>query len=241
MKKLTLSGYGKMGKEIEALAPQYGFQIHTIIDQEQDWLDKGKKIKESDVIIDFSIPKVALQNIHHALDLKVPMVIGTTGWHDHLEEIKQVCIQSNNTLIYASNFSVGVNIFFKLNQYLAELMNPQTDYSVMMEETHHTQKLDSPSGTAITLANQIIEKLDKKTDWINEFSSNNDLLPIISHREAQVTGTHEVHYQSDIDKITIAHQAYNRKGFASGALLAAKWATDLKGFYTFDELLFNKD
>ncbi|MBI9036004.1 MAG: 4-hydroxy-tetrahydrodipicolinate reductase, partial [Bacteroidales bacterium] len=163
--KIALLGYGKMGKVIETVALSRGHEIVATIDKKEDWLQKDDAIKQAQVAIEFSVPEAALQNIAACFERNLPVVVGTTGWYDHLEEIKAKCESDNKSLFYASNFSIGVNIFFEINKKLAELMNPYEDYDVYMEETHHIHKLDAPSGTAISLANQILENINRKKNW----------------------------------------------------------------------------
>lgn len=241
MKNLIISGYGRMGKEVEKIAIESGWNIMATVDNQIEWESKSEEIAQGNVIIDFSTPEVVLKNIEKAFDLNVPIVVGTTGWNIHLQHIKNQCIALNKSLVYASNFSIGVNIFFEINKQLAEMMNQQTDYEVSIEEIHHIKKLDSPSGTAISLAQQIIDKLDRKNGYINQptFVNSNEL-SIISKRIANVPGTHSIVYQSAIDDIEIKHTAKSRTGFAKGAIWAAEWIIDKKGFYDFNDILFNK-
>ena len=196
--------------------------------------------------IEFSTPGSVLNNINLCFDAGVPVVVGTTGWYEHLPALKQQCQEDNNTLLYASNFSVGVNIFFHVNKVLSRLMNNYPYYDVQVEEIHHTQKLDSPSGTAITIAEGIIENLDAKKEWVNILSSGdndaaddnvkNDQLLIESFRIDSVPGTHTVIYDSEVDSIEFKHTAHNRNGFALGAVLAAEWVKGKKGFFSAEEM-----
>jgi 4-hydroxy-tetrahydrodipicolinate reductase len=241
MNKLALSGYGKMGKEVEVLALNYGFEVVATIENKAEWESKRSKIIQADVIIDFSMPEVVIDNIYQAFDLNIPIVVGTTGWHANIDTIKVACQNFNGSIIYGSNFSIGVNLFFEINKKLALLMNDHNNYDVDIEEIHHKHKLDSPSGTAITLANQIIENISTKEAWVNTQTTQKNLLPILSIRKDEVPGTHIISYKSDVDQLTITHQAFNRRGFASGALWAANWIIGKKGIYNFSDILFNKD
>ena len=238
--KIALLGYGKMGKEIEEMAINAGHSIALIIDTENDWKQKGKELAKADVAIDFSMPKTAIQNIEKCFAANVPIVVGTTGWYADFETIKRKCQAENQSLFYATNFSLGVNIFDTINKKLAAIMNRFPDYDISISETHHTQKLDAPSGTAISLAAGILENTDRKTHWElvqNQEIIPSNILPIKSFRIEQVPGTHEITYNSAVDEIKISHQAKNRKGFAKGALLAAEWINDKKGVYSMIDLL----
>ncbi|MEO6303897.1 MAG: 4-hydroxy-tetrahydrodipicolinate reductase [Bacteroidia bacterium] len=233
---IALFGYGKMGKEIEAIAVK---RNHTIVLKiNKDNVDKITEadLKKADVIIEFSTPHTVLENIKKCINAQVPVVVGTTGWYDNFEEIKKLCTEKNGTLFHATNFSLGVNLFFKVNTYLAGLMNKYNDYEVSLEEIHHIHKLDKPSGTAITLAEQIINKIDKKTKW-SLSDKNADTLFIKDIREGEVPGTHIIKYQSEVDDIEIMHKAYNRKGFAMGAVVAAEFLNGKKGIYTMSDII----
>ncbi len=234
--KIALFGYGKMGKEIEQIALQRNHEIVLKIDESNVEKITTDDLKKADVGIEFSTPHSVIKNINTALSVQLPLVVGTTGWYDQLDEIKSLCIKNNGALFYASNFSLGVNLFFKVNSYLADLMNKYKDYEVSMEEIHHIHKLDKPSGTAITLANQILEKIDRKSSWsITE--KHADTLFIKDVREGEVPGTHIVRYQSPIDDIEILHKAHNRKGFALGAVIAAEFLQGKKGVFTMSDLI----
>ncbi len=230
--KIALLGYGKMGKAIEKIALERGHEIvlKTTIDT------KKIDITLADIAIDFSSPNVAFNNISICLQNKVPVVSGTTAWLDKYEEAVALCKQNNGAFIYASNFSLGVNLFFELNKKLANIMAKRTDYSVSLEEIHHTQKIDAPSGTAISLAQPILEKFNKK-DWVLGVTNNKKELPIIAKRIDNVAGTHSVKYTSDVDEIEIIHTAKNRKGFALGAVIAAEWLVNKKGVYSMQDVL----
>ena len=234
--KIALIGYGKMGKVIEEIALQKGHTICLTIDlYNLEDLTK-ENLQKADVAIEFTSPENAANNILQCFDAGVPVVCGTTGWLNNLSKVKEICIEQNGSFLYASNFSIGVNIFFELNKKLAELMSKQ-DYNITIEETHHTQKKDAPSGTAITIAEQIIKELSHKKQWVNQESNNAEDLSIISHRIDPAAGTHAVKYSSDVDNIEIIHTAHNRKGFASGAVLAAEFIKDKKGIFTMRDVL----
>jgi len=235
--KLALIGYGKMGKAVEEEAVLRNHTISLVINDAGEWADKFHLLKTCDAAIEFTMPGVAVSNIFKCFDAGVPVVCGTTGWHDALEEVKSRCTQQNGTLFYASNFSPGVNMFFEINRRLAQLMNKLPEYEVKIEEIHHVQKLDAPSGTAITLANDIIGNIDRKSGWTNHPASNPAELEIASVREGQVTGVHTVTWDSAIDTIAIHHEAKNRKGFAIGAVLAAEFIAGKHGIYNMKDLL----
>lgn len=235
--KIALVGYGKMGKAIEAIAVAQGHEVVLKID-----LDNAADLNEAnaaraDVAIEFTGPHSAFDNVMKCLSLGLPVVCGSTGWLDRLEEVKQYCLQQQGTLVYASNFSIGVNLFFELNTYLAKLMQGYPGYEVSMEEIHHTQKKDAPSGTAITLAEQILAHIHRKKQWVNQPSNNAEDLSIISERIDPAPGTHTIKYQSPIDDIEITHTAHNRQGFAGGAVLAAEFASRNKGIFGMKEVL----
>lgn len=235
--KIALLGYGKMGKEVEKIALSRGHEIILRLDSEDDWDTQREKLAEADVAIEFSVPESALTNIFHCFDFNLPVVVGTTGWLGQLEHVKQVCEEHNQALFYASNFSVGVNLFFELNRRLAQLMNNYDEYDARIEETHHIHKLDKPSGTALTLADSIISLLDRKDKWVNDVPEHDYELGVISHREEDVPGTHVVSYTSDIDDIEIRHIAKSRRGFALGAMMAAEWLPRRRGIFTMADLL----
>jgi 4-hydroxy-tetrahydrodipicolinate reductase len=229
--KIALLGYGKMGKEIEKIALKRGHQIVLKID-----IDSGPyDITKTDVAIDFSTPVAAYKNIKHCIDNKIPVVSGTTGWLNKFDELVAYCKKEGGSFLYGSNFSIGVNLFFKLNEYLAKLMYGIEGYDVSIEEIHHIHKLDAPSGTAITLAEQIIEN-SNKTGWNKEVPVEEEVY-IDVKREGDVPGTHTVSYKSDQDMIMIQHKAYSREGFALGAVLAAEWLIDKTGVYNIKDVL----
>ena len=233
---IALIGYGKMGKEIERIALSRGHNIVLTIDK--DNLDKLTKenLQKADVVIEFTVPSSAFGNYKLCMEAGVPVVSGTTGWLDRMEELRKVCDYTKGGFFYASNFSVGVNLFFALNKKLARLMEPFDAYDVEMEEIHHIHKLDAPSGTAITLAEGIFENIGRKDKWELGKSSDSSM-KIIAKREGEVPGTHTVKYFSDVDEISITHKAYNRQGFALGAVLAAEFMSGRNGIYGMKDLL----
>ena len=235
---IALIGYGKMGHEIKKHAPARGHAITVILDREEDWQANETSLKQADVAIEFTAPQSAPANIERCFKLGIPVVCGTTGWHDQLPRIADLCLQMNGTLMHASNFSLGVNIFFELNRKLAAMMATFDNYRVSMSETHHTQKLDAPSGTAVSLAEDIIRAHPGIKSWVlQEEKQKDDQLPVEALRIENVTGTHTVSYHSAIDRIDIRHTAHNRSGFALGALMAAQWVCDKKGVFTMKDLL----
>ena len=235
--RIALIGYGKMGKAIEEVALLRGHDIVLKIDQPNLHDFTRENIAKADVAIEFTSPHTAFDNIKSCIEFGVPVVCGSTGWAEQLEEMKKNCIDKNGSFIYSSNYSVGVNIFFEINKKLAELMASHKDYKVILEETHHTQKKDAPSGTAISLAEQVLELVKRKKQWVNEISDNPEELEIISKRIDPAPGTHSIKYSSAIDDIEIIHTAHNRKGFATGAVLAAEFLKDKKGFFTMKDVL----
>ncbi len=234
--KIVLLGYGKMGKEIEKIALERKHEIVLKVDETNANTVTKEDLKKGDAAIEFSTPHTVQSNIYKCFDAHLPVVVGTTGWYENFEKIKTDCLATNNTLFYATNFSVGVNLFFKVNKYLAELMNNYKDYDVSMKEIHHIHKLDKPSGTAITLAEQIIQEIDRKSGWSID-KQNPETLFIKDIREGEVPGTHIIKYSSPIDDIEIMHKAHNRKGFALGAVLAAEFTHNKKGIYTMSDLI----
>lgn len=233
---IALFGYGKMGKEIEAIALKRNHTVVLKIDKDNRSAITAADLGAADVAIEFSTPDTVLENIYTCLDAQLPVVVGTTGWNTELEKIKKQVIEKNGGLFYASNFSLGVNLFFKINTYLAELMNKYEDYDVSMEEIHHIHKLDKPSGTAISIADQIIGKIERKKKWSIEDKSS-DALFIKDIREGEVPGTHIVKYHSPVDDIEIMHKAHNRKGFALGAVIAAEFLQKKKGIFTMQDII----
>jgi 4-hydroxy-tetrahydrodipicolinate reductase len=244
--KIALLGYGKMGKIIEKIAIDRKHEIVLKIDYDNQHELTAENLQKADVVIEFSTPHTVLGNIEHCFNAGVPIVVGTTGWYNELQQVKQQCEQNNNSLIYASNFSIGVNIFFYVNRVLAKLMNNYPYYDVQVEEIHHTQKIDSPSGTAITIAEGIIENITSKKEWVNALTADgdetaddnikSDQLLIESFRIDSVPGTHTVIYDSEVDSIEFKHTAHNRNGFALGAVMAAEWIKDKKGFHAVQDM-----
>ena len=235
--RIALIGYGKMGKAIEEVAMNRGHQIVLKID-EYNLTDFNKEnISKADVAIEFTGPDSAYENVKKTLSFGIPLVCGSTGWLEKLEEAKKLCAERNGSFIYASNYSVGVNVFFEVNKKLVALMSRNRDYDVQVTEIHHIEKKDSPSGTAITIAEQILESLDRKKIWVNHISENTEELEIISERIDQAAGTHKVKYSSAIDDIEIVHTAHTRQGFALGAVLAAEFLAGKKGIYEMKDVL----
>ena len=234
--KIALIGYGKMGHAIEQIALQRGHEIGSVIDVNNQEDFTSDAFKSADVAIEFSMPAVAMDNYRRAFAAGVPVVSGTTGWLEHLPEIKEAC-KAGQTFFYASNFSLGVNIFFALNKYLAKIMNDFPAYDVRMVETHHVHKLDAPSGTAITLAEGLIDNIERKNKWVEGKEPAEDEIGICSVREGEVPGIHTVIYESDVDTISITHDAKSRMGFALGAVIAAEFTCGKKGFLTMQDML----
>lgn len=235
--KIALIGYGKMGKAIEEIALQRGHEIVLKVGIENLEDNTINNIRKADVAIEFTGPESAFENVVRCIEAGVPVVCGSTGWLSRFEEAKNFCLVHKGALLYASNFSVGVNIFFAINKRLAELMAPHKDYNVSLTEVHHTEKRDAPSGTAITLAEQILDKNAQKKQWVNQPSTRPEDLAIISERIDPAPGTHVITYTSAIDDIEIKHTAHNRKGFATGAVLAAEFLHDKKGIFTMSDVL----
>lgn len=236
--KIALIGYGKMGKEIEKIALNRGHEIVCIIDvnNQQDY--ESDTFRSADVAIEFTNPMVAYTNYMKAFAAGVKVVSGSTGWMDeHGDEIKELCRNGGKTLFWASNFSLGVSIFSAVNKYLAKIMNQFPAYDITMSETHHVHKLDAPSGTAITLAEDILENIDRKDRWVKEEAKSANELPIHSIREGEVCGIHTIRYDSEADSITITHDAKNRKALAFGAVLAAEYTADKQGYLGMSDLL----
>jgi 4-hydroxy-tetrahydrodipicolinate reductase len=229
--KIALLGYGKMGKVIEKIALERGHEIVL----RKDRSDTFEGITNADIAIDFSVPTSAVSHISECLNQNIPVISGTTGWLENYAEMVELCHEKNGSFIYASNFSLGVNIFFELNNYLAKMMKNLKDYNVSMEEIHHTQKLDAPSGTAISLANGIIENTDY-VNWTIENPTANQIY-IDAKRIENVPGTHSVFYDSKVDQIEIKHTAHSREGFALGSVIAAEWLIGKKGVFTMKDVL----
>ncbi|MGF7232631.1 4-hydroxy-tetrahydrodipicolinate reductase [Arachidicoccus sp.] len=238
--KIALIGYGKMGKAIEEIAIAKGHEIvlKINIDNTEDFTDES--IKKADVAIEFTGPETAAANISKCIKAGVAIVSGSTGWLTQWETVAQLIEEKNGAFLYSSNYSVGVNLFFELNKYLAELMEPYPEYNVSLEEIHHTQKKDAPSGTAITLAEQVLQAIKSKKQWVNQPSENKEDLVILSERIDPAPGTHKIMYHSAIDDIEIIHTAHNRKGFAGGAVLAAEFLHNKSGIFTMKDVLFGE-
>jgi 4-hydroxy-tetrahydrodipicolinate reductase len=236
--KIGLMGYGRMGKEIESAAIERTHEVVLKITRSNADFITPDDLKQCDVIIEFTRPDAVLNNIRRCLENNIAVVVGTTGWYQHLNEVKDACSRFNGALFYASNFSIGVNILFEINARLAALMNRRTEYDAEISEVHHIHKLDKPSGTAITLAEGILQQLKRKARWTleQEQAKDADLL-ITSYREDEVVGKHSVRYTSATDEIEIVHNAFSRKGFAYGAVLAAEFLYEKKGVYTMKDIL----
>lgn len=235
--KIALIGYGKMGKTIERIARERGHEIVSIIDLDNTEDFKSDAFKSADIAIEFTAPHVALSNIRNAFAAGVSVVCGTTGWTSSLPELQKEIVANGNTLFWSSNFSLGVNIFMAVNRYLARIMNQFPNYDVEITEIHHTQKLDAPSGTAITLAEGILENIDRKTTWVKETQHAADELAIKSIREGQVPGIHTIRYESEVDSIEITHDTKSREGLALGAVLAAEFTNGKKGILGMKDML----
>ena len=234
---ILLLGYGKMGQLIDKLASASGHRIVGKINFDNRSDLEVIKSEEIDVAIEFSQPSAAIDNIKWCIDHKIPVAVGTTGWLDRKPEIDAYCTENNGTYLFASNFSIGVNLFFKLNRYLAKLMDTQDQYEVKTKEIHHTQKLDAPSGTSITIAEGILDNLSRKDNWVNKEAQTHKELSIISERIDPAPGTHEVDYSSSVDTIEIKHTAHSREGFAKGAIAVAQWLKDQNGVKSMDDFL----
>lgn len=235
--RIAIIGYGKMGHMIEEIAVQRGHQIILRINIENTEEFTKENCAAADVAIEFTGPATAYENVKKCIDLGLPVVSGSTGWNDKLEEAKKYCREKNGSFLHTSNFSIGVNIFFEVNKLLAKLMSAHAEYEVTLKEIHHTAKLDAPSGTAVSLAEQVLANLPRKKTWVNAAAKNTEDLSIISERIDPAPGTHFVKYSSDIDDIEIIHTAHNRKGFAMGAVLAAEFISDKNGIFSMQEVL----
>ena len=232
--KIALIGYGKMGKILEIKAKERNHTISKIL-KNKKWTSQD--LMESDMAIDFSSPDSALDNIYKAFKANVPIVVGTTGWNKGFDKVKNWCNEYNGAILPSSNFSLGVNIFFEINKKLSKIMNQQKSYSAKINETHHTEKVDSPSGTAITTAEIILEEMDNYSNWVSNNSNYGNNLPIIAKRQAGEPGTHEVIYESNIDELSISHRAKNRDGFAIGAIIAAEFLYNKKGLFSMKDVV----
>lgn len=233
-----------MGKAVESIAEERGHRIVVTIDNNDEWTSKRDALQECDMAVDFSMPVTAVENMTRCLEIGLPVVVGTTGWYDQLEQMVSRCKACDGALFVASNFSIGMNIMFELNRRLAQLMNGRTNYEVAISETHHIHKLDAPSGTAITLAKDIVEELPSKDGWVLAEAPGKsreavpaDKVAVTSYREGEVPGIHEVVYDSPVDTIRLSHSAKSRQGLALGAVLAAEFLLGKKGYYTMRDLL----
>lgn len=235
--KIALIGYGRMGKEIESISLERKHEIILKIDVNNPEDFTLQNLSKADVAIDFSIPTSAFNNIIKCFDANVPVVCGTTGWLDKYDEVIKLCEQKNGCFFYASNYSIGMNLFFKLNKQLAGMMNKFSDYTVSIEEVHHIHKLDAPSGTAITLAEGLIEEIDGKNRWKLDDSGEKSIIPVTAIRENEVPGIHKIKYDSEVDFIEITHSAKSRKGLALGAVLASEYISDKKGVFSMNDLM----
>lgn len=235
--RIALLGYGKMGKVIEQIALQRGHEISAKIDITNRTGLLSLNSENTDVVIEFSSPESAYGNLKYCMEFGLPTVCGTTGWLQHKPEIEKLCIENKAAFFYASNYSIGVNLFFELNKKLAQLINPYKEYTVSSNEIHHTEKKDAPSGTAITLAEGIIANLSEKNVWVNNQIATENEVPIWSSREGKVPGTHTIKYISDVDQIEISHIAHSRNGFALGAVIAAEWLNGKNGVFGMNDLM----
>lgn len=234
---ILILGYGKMGRTIEEIAEERGHKIKHKININNIQALKYIEGDDVDVAIEFSEPEAAFENVKSCLEKGIPVVSGTTGWLQQIEQAHKICEEHNGTFFYASNFSLGVNLFFRLNKYLASMMHHHQNYDVKITEVHHTDKKDAPSGTAITLAEGILEELDNKKEWKNELSDDPEILSIESVREPDVPGTHSIQYTSAVDDLEIKHTAHNRSGFALGAVLVSEWIVGKKGVLGMDDFM----
>src|SRR5580704_7269848 len=235
--KIALIGYGKMGKAIEEIAVERGHEIVLKIDIGNLSQFNDITLAKANVAIEFTTPHTAFQNIMTCLHAKIPVISGTTGWLNKFDEVKNYCVDNNGAFLYASNFSIGVNIFFEINKTLAKLMSKQEEYKIELTEIHHTEKRDAPSGTAITLAEQILENIPRKKKWVNNKTDDATELEILSERVDPAAGTHKVKYSSIVDDIEIIHTAHSRKGFATGAVVAAEFLQNKKGIFSMKDVL----
>ncbi|MCD7974068.1 MAG: 4-hydroxy-tetrahydrodipicolinate reductase [Candidatus Azobacteroides sp.] len=235
--RIALIGYGKMGKIIEEIAQQRGHEIVCRIDIDNQECFDSEEFCSADVAIEFTQPAVAIHNYRKCFQKHIPVVAGTTGWLEYMAEIKEACEKEGQTFFYASNYSLGVNIFFAVNKYLATIMDQFSSYDVSMEEVHHIHKLDSPSGTAITLAEDIVNNLRRKKTWKEDENVSEEEIKVTSFRRNEVPGFHAVTYDSEVDTITISHNAKSRRGFALGAVIAAEFTCGKKGFLGMKDML----
>lgn len=242
--KLFLFGYGQMGKEIEKLALERGHKISGICDPENAYKFDATAFADADIAIDYTTPESAVHNMTMSFEANKPIVVGTTGWYEQLDAVKKLCEKLNGTLFYATNFSIGVNVLFEMSELLSKMISQQDSYSVSISETHHTRKKDAPSGTAITLAEILIKNLDFVKTWkklqTGDITENEKgVIPVYYSRENEVVGSHEIKIQSDIDQITLRHDAFSRAGFTAGTLIATEWVINKKGIFTMKDLFSN--
>jgi len=236
--KIGLLGYGKMGRAIEQIASDRGMEIAWRITRDNRATLHKDLLRQADVVIEFSRPEAAFENVMLCLKAGVPVVCGTTGWNEQLSEARAYCLQHQGALLWASNFSIGVNLFFALNRYLAQLMQERPEYRPALTEIHHIHKLDAPSGTALTLVNELIAHHTRTAGWaLSPIPPGPDEVPVTAIREGEVPGTHIVHWHSDVDEISIEHRAHSRMGFAGGAVLAAQWLQGKKGYFEMADVL----
>jgi 4-hydroxy-tetrahydrodipicolinate reductase len=235
--KIILIGYGRMGHEIEKAAVKRGHEIVSQIDKDNQDKLNPEHLQKADVAIEFSVPDAAYDNIMACFKAGLPVVSGTTGWLDKYYDVRRYCLENDNAFFYASNFSIGVNLFFQLNKQLAKIMDSYTNYNVSIEEIHHKHKLDAPSGTAVTLAEMIIKEMNRKQKWTKDDNPEDEEIGVHSVRENEVPGIHQVFYESEFDQIEVKHSAKSREGFSLGAVMAAEFLEDKKGIYTMDDLL----
>jgi len=234
---ILLIGYGRMGHEIKQVAEERKHNVFLTIDKNNQEDFNKENLKKADVALEFSVPDAAYDNLMKCMEHNVPVVSGTTGWLEKFYDIRKYCLENNGAFFYASNFSIGVNLFFKVNQHLAKLMNNYSNYDVSIEETHHKHKLDAPSGTAVTIAESIIKEMNRKNKWKEETADSDETIPVKSIREDEIPGIHKVAYDSEFDNIEIKHSAKSRKGFALGAVLAAEYIYNKSGIFSMDDLL----
>jgi 4-hydroxy-tetrahydrodipicolinate reductase len=235
--RIIISGYGRMGHEVEKAARRSGHEISFKIDDPEGWKKLQQESIPGDVVIDFSLPEIAVSNIMKSFEIGLPIATGTTGWYEQLPEVKAACEKLKGSLLYAPNFSIGVNLFFELNKKLAAMMSDFSAYQASIREIHHIHKLDAPSGTALKLANDIIKIDPGLKSWVNHDRNTLGELAVVSERSGDVPGTHIISYDSDADMIEIKHQAKNRSGFASGAVHAAAWLIGKQGVFTMEDML----
>lgn len=235
--RIAITGYGKMGRMVEKILLENHHEVVAVIDNEQDWQTKIQDFCRAEVAIDFSMPTVVVSNMLRAFESHVPMVVGTTGWLEHRDEVCAQCRKFNGSLVYGSNFSIGANLFMQLNKTLAQMMENQPQYRAQLEETHHTAKKDAPSGTAIKLAEDLISEASRLKAWeLTDQPVANDVLPVQAHRVGEVPGIHTIQWCSEEDDIIITHSAHSRLGFAKGAVRAALWLTTHPGIYDFSKI-----